>query len=446
MSMAEESQSDQARYAELFRMLRPEYPFVQLGYHFGENAAPTSRTMRVVRHGIHLVKKEYLGQLSEKTEHEVGLLLAAATKGLRRTASFKAVYAPTRILGRSETPALELLMRNYGLDLEDWLFLFLHGGLEQAVCPYFHLSIWRHVLRSMWELHQANFVQVDVKADNICVALPQVVAVPAPNRPGRIALTFDLREMTLIDLGEALHPNPNKRSLLFHPNGIPLGPANSYISPHYIRHKMMVRPNDMKPLRSLDWRIDFFALGCMVSQWNSRVDFPTFPPTCLTLDERRNYSAAIELLHLLPEWLKSKDTDPSTEAGDLPHSALIEKIEEILPARKWQALQLSLPCDIGVTPVSIARFRGRSAQDIGPTHASQNASDAASASHETCLKEPEAMSEQGLRPDAVLSHSGSASKNRELLTASKNRVEVLNQYRLGTGQQGSLRPSIDFYC
>jgi hypothetical protein len=352
--MSAEPLSDETYYGELVQLLRPGYHFTHLGYHFGADAGPTSRTTRVMRDGKHLVKKEYLGELTEKTEQEIGLLMAATRKGLRHTASLKSVHAETSNLKESAAPRLELLMRNYGLDLEDWSFLLRMGKFEFWGSPYFHLALWSRVLSAMHELHQANFVQVDVKSENICVALPNFLDA-AFDASNRITLRLDLKTLTLIDLGEALHPDPNKRVLLFHANGMVLGPGNKYISPHFIKRKALVRPNDMKPLRSLDWRIDFFALGCTVDDWNRSTHFAAVPPAYLSQEEKRNYADAINILHQLPTWLKSEDTDPATEANDLPHQALISKIGKVLQLEKWEALEFTLPRYIGATNVSISR-------------------------------------------------------------------------------------------
>lgn len=366
MSMFLESLSEQARYAELIQMLRPEYPFVQLGYHLGATADPTSRTLRVVREGRHLIKKEYLGQLNGKTENEISLLMAAAWKGLLHTASFKSVHAMTCHLNidadlpatEGIAPTMELLMKNYGLDLEDWFFLFRKAKLYFLDSPYFYLSIWHYVLSAYKELHQANFVQVDVKADNICVALPAQTDAGFFASPRRVAFTFDLKQLTLIDLGEALHPDINKRVLLFHRSGMVLGPGNHYISRHYKKQKSLVTMSDMKPLRNLDWRIDFYPLACMAEEWNRINLFPAEPPDYLHTDEKKTYAEAIDVLHQLPQWLRSKDTDPSTEAGDLPHDALIKKIGALVNLDKWGALELSLPVNIQAASGAITDASG----------------------------------------------------------------------------------------
>jgi hypothetical protein len=203
----------------------------------------------------------------------------------------------------------------------------------------------------MHELHQANFVQVDVKSENICVALPNV-ADAVFDSSDRIALRLDLKALTLIDLGEALHPDANKRVLLFHANGMVLGPGNKYISPHYIARKALVKPDDMKPLRSLDWRVDLFALGCAVDDWNQSTHFDTGPPAYLSAEEMRNYAEAIQLLHQLPKRLKWEDTDPSNEANDMPHQSLILEIGKVLNLEKWETLEFSLPRRIGTASVS----------------------------------------------------------------------------------------------
>lgn len=355
MSMLSESLSGQARYAELVKMLRPDYPFTQLGYHFGPAAGPTSRTMRVLRDGKHLIKKEYLGQLSGKTENEIGLLMAVVWKGLKHTASFKTVHAMTSH-ACDDVPTLELLMKNYGLDLEDWLFLMRQAKVFFIDSPYFYLALWHYVLSAMKELHEANFVQVDVKPDNICVALPALAANIYSSTRHQITLKFNLRELTLIDLGEALHPDPNKRVLLFHRNGMALGPGNTYISRHYKKQKLLVSVNDMKPLRSLDWRVDFYAFGCMVEEWNRETPFAPLPPAYLSPREKNTYTEAISLLHHLPLWLTAMDTDPCTEATHLPHDALIKKIALLVDLEKWSALEFSLPVTLTSDETSTATY------------------------------------------------------------------------------------------
>ena len=369
MSMCATSLSDQARYAELIRRLRPEAGFVQLGYHLGSTSAPTSRTSRVTRGGKHLIKKEYLGQLSAKTENEISLLMAATCKRLRHTAAFKTVNAMSFIATEEEnegenevqrghaTPAIELLMENYGLDLDDWLFLFHQAQTNLHISPFFYLALWHFILSAMKEFHQAGFVQVDVKADNICVALPVLDVAKSPSlvNAQKTRFTFDLTSMTLIDLGEALHPDTNKRVLLFHSNGMALGPGNTYISPYYKKQKSLVTVNDMKPLRCLDWRIDFYPLACMAENWNSTVTFPTSPSVALSETERHDYSAAIDLLRELPRWLKKNDTDPSTQPGELPHDALIKKIGRLVDLDKWSRISLELPVSIGAPLPTIVR-------------------------------------------------------------------------------------------
>ncbi len=352
MSMLSESLSGQARYAELVKMLRPDYPFTQLGYHFGPAAGPTSRTMRVLRNGKYLIKKEYLGQLSGKTENEIGLLMAVAWKGLKHTASFKSVHAMTSQASDDSAPTLELLMKNYGLDLEDWLFLMRKAKVFFIDSPYFYLALWHYVLSAMKEMHQANFVQVDVKPDNICVALPALDANAFSDKNHQIALTCNLRELTLIDLGEALHPDPNKRVLLFHRNGMALGPGNAYISRHYKKQKLLVSVNDMKPLRSLDWRVDFYAFGCMVEEWNRETPFTPLPPAYLSPREKNTYTEAISLLHHLPLWLIALDTDPCTEATHLPHDSLLKKIALLVDLEKWSTLEFSLPITLATRDTS----------------------------------------------------------------------------------------------
>lgn len=444
--MLAESLSDEARYSDLVHMLWPDYPFTQLSYHFGAKAEATSRTMRVVREGKHFVRKEYLGQLSEKTEHEIELLMAVAQKGLQHTASFKTVHAKTCNLSDSTAPILELLMRNYGLDLEDWSFLLRKGGFEFWGSPYFHLAIWHYVLSAMKELHQANFVQVDVKSDNICVALPRLADAGFPNVLNRIALKFDLKELTLIDLGEALHPDKNKRVLLFHTNGKALGPGNEYISRQYLKRKALVTPNDMKPLRSLDWRVDFYALGCMVDEWNLSINFAASPPAYLSLDEKRDYAAAIDLLLHLPARLKSEDTDPSTEAREFPHDVLIGKIGKVLDLEKWGALEFTLPGSIGVAPVLVAGSHIGSKHARGNEVAPVKLVSSQGAAKETQLENSPNMFRQTERQGNVLTQLNLGETYRKGRGITKSDAEAVNWYRRSAKQGDSPQSGIDLLC
>jgi serine/threonine protein kinase len=444
--MLAESLPDEARYAELVKMLRPDYPFTHVGYHFGAEAEPTSRTMRVVRDGKNLIKKEYLGQLNEKTEHEIGLLMAVARKGLQHTASFKTVHAKTCNLSGDTAPTLELLMSNYGLDLEDWSFLLRKGGFEFWGSPYFHLAIWDYVLSAMKELHQANLVQVDVKSDNICVALPKFTDAASPDASGRIALKFNLKELTLIDLGEALHPDTNKRVLLFHTNGMVLGPGNKYISRHYVKRKALVKPNDMKPLRSLDWRVDFYALGCAVEDWNLSTRFSASPPAYLSRDEKSAYGDAIDLLQRLPMWLKSADTDPSTEAGDMPHDGLIKKIGKVLNLEKWDALEFTLPGSIGAAPISTARthvdFKQSTDNDDPPARLPSRPR----AAKETLLENPPNMFRRKGEQAHVSAQPNLGERRRKGRGVAKSNVDAVNWYRKAA-EQGEAPPTgIDLLC
>lgn len=445
MSMSMQSLSDESYYGELVQMLRPDYHFTHLGYHFGTEAGPTSRTTRVVRNGRHLIKKEYLGELTEKTEQEIGLLMAATRKGLQHTASLKSVQAETSNLKGSAAPTLELLMKNCGLDLEAWSFLLRKGQFAFWGSPYFHLAIWSHVLSAMHELHQANFVQVDVKSENICVALPTITA-PALDSSDRIALRLDLKALTLIDLGEALHPDANKRALLFHANGKVLGPGNKYISPHYITRKALVKPDDMKPLRSLDWRVDFFALGCAVDDWNLSTRFGAAPPAYLSPEEKRNYADAVQLLHQLPQRLRSEDTDPSTEANDMPHQSLIREIGKVLDLEKWEAHEFSLPRTIGAASVAQLPNRHYSVWTGEHTNVAQTLPSLQGAARETQLQNSPNMRRRKADQEHAYGPFERRVMHQTASGVSRKDGDAVKWYRMVAAQDEASQHDIDLLC
>ncbi len=273
------------------------------------------------------MKKRFVGALTtlQAREQEALYLVSRLQSGQGKLFS---------ILGMAkmeqEGRYLDLEFDFRGLDLLDWLYLCRGATVNPFGQVKNCLVIAREMLKVLKAFHEANFVHCDIKLDNFCI--PPRDPQPAESGTGSRIYSGYMKpsELCLIDLGFALLPDRDRRTVWRAPPtagqtlGEPLYPRNRdepghppYISPRFVAAAKQAVQGNPKPFQALDWRIDLYSLGWALEN----------------LDASGNPHGDSNLLKYwkaLPEKLKSHDREDAQ--GTPPHQVIIQEIEHRLNA------------------------------------------------------------------------------------------------------------------
>ncbi len=226
----------------------------------------------------------------------------------------------------------EIVMRDCGLDLDDWQLLLNSDRASPMQDFDVLLAVWRQVLQLLRQIHAAGFVHCDIKPDNICVPLANRNIVETE---GLISGTWDVSSMSLIDFGLALQPvdGLDPRGC-YVDRGYPLiRPHGPYMSPLYTDRIFEAQrlflasggtarghPPWLSVLNQIDWRVDLFSLGCML-----RKQFEAWEVQA----GRKPTSARREGISQIAAELLRMGSTPSGEQN-LPHDQFIQQIEQLM--------------------------------------------------------------------------------------------------------------------
>ncbi|MCA0215559.1 MAG: VWA domain-containing protein [Proteobacteria bacterium] len=175
----------------------------------------------------------------------------------------------------------EIVMRDCGLDLEDWAVLMRQAVVNPLASLPNLVAVWQGVLAALRKLHAAGFVHCDIKADNICIPAKDV----AVDREGSITGCMDLSRLTLIDFGLALPPVQGivPRSCYVEQGAIVVRPAGPSISRSYrdalaeaqrlylaSEPSRRGRPAWLELMNGIDGGVDIHGLAYMVESQLAR--------------------------------------------------------------------------------------------------------------------------------------------------------------------------------
>lgn len=332
--------------------------------------------------GSMIIRKIHSGRLRHGHEYEAMSLVSAAR--IKRC-----VHA--NVLNDSAEGTLSIEMKDHGLDLAAWADIAGFAPSSPLSSPTVLLALWREVIEALHEFHAAGMVHGDVKDDNICMP---VRGKPVRLADGSIAVTWNLKKITLIDLGFSFPKKLTARSLWKDAEGRPYWVSGPHVSQNYVavQHKAHER-NDPTLLNSLDWRVDLFSAAWTVDNWNKRAGLKSYRPGT---DSSETDAEAHRLLLALPRRLRTFDTDPlSYSAPKMPHQSIVDEIDQIIGKSRLQEISVRLrapgagpavrggsaPPDLQITESllsDIAAKIGRAVHvkdDRGDTYATQTASD-----------------------------------------------------------------------
>lgn len=199
------------------------------------------------------------GDLREWTEREERILTRVASLGI----------APALCLEPFDRGAFGRLeqLRTYdaGPTVDQWASLLpvvrdgkLHRHVFEDRAHWWALA--RHCLIALERLHEAGFVHLDLKADNVCIpAVPEDFDPAAPG--ASLALRFE--DLALIDFAFSLAPDEDLDEPL------PLAGQAEYVyqSPRLLVALEAGRNGELEPTRALDWRCDLFSLAAMLRRY-----------------------------------------------------------------------------------------------------------------------------------------------------------------------------------
>lgn len=237
-----------------------------------------------------------------------------------------------------------LIMKNCGLDMADWQFLIDCRARHVLCDARFHLLFYRAVIETLRPFHDFGFVHCDLKLDNICWAMDR------ENKGDTCWFIAAPKNISIIDLGAALGAVGRQPVYLERGTTTEVGIAmGEYVSPNYtllmgevaknhareskLLHRILAawKPN---PLKQIDWRIDFYSLGCLVDR---------FTTPSLLRDQIMGNRTQLELLRALPTRLKAFDDYPKPAPKLPPHRGLCKDIDDALAGDAKRPISFSLP-------------------------------------------------------------------------------------------------------
>ena len=227
-----------------------------------------------------------------------------------------------------------------GPSLDHWQKLrgIREGRPEACVSPFDDAGelalLLRACLKALHGLHKLGIIHCDIKADNLCLNY-------AGDPLGEEGIRLDYDRLRIIDFAFSLWPVPDwelKQCL-------PIDPGKAdYVSPRFKQVLLEDRRNHPHPpqaWRGLDYGVDLYALGFMLRQllaWRSELTSATAEPL-------------ETFLHGLADaW--TQDYAQAAPTGDLPHLAMIQRIEAELErcrpdwAENWARSRRFIPCEV----------------------------------------------------------------------------------------------------
>jgi len=230
----------------------------------------------------------------------------------------------------------EILMRDCGLDLDDWVEIFGFNDGSPFNDLGTLLSVWRQILFALHELHLAGFVHCDVKADNVCI--PYAKLENANGDSDSLFGEIDLEKLTLIDFALSLQPiNGIDPRGCYVDHGEPLiRPHGQYMSGQYLKNikeaqRLFVASNGLasghpawiKLLNRIDWRSDIFSLGWLIHKhlYSWKMAHSTFS----NQKEKSLFLFTTELAQKLVNVDQASDVN-----NNLIHTEIISNIDQII--------------------------------------------------------------------------------------------------------------------
>lgn len=286
-------------------------------------------------HGDVLIERRFMGGKLRVVKSHLGDLLPLQATEFKLLSHHKLPREFRHLVQYTQGTNMvgpEIVMRDCGLDLDDWQLLLSSDAASPLKDLDFLLACWMQVLQLLRQLHAAGFVHCDIKPDNICVPLANRNIVETE---GVISGTWDVSSMSLIDFGLALQPvdGLDPRGC-YVDRGYPLiRPQGPYMSSLYTDRISEAQrlflasggtarghPPWLTVLNQIDWRVDLFSLGCML-----RTQFETWEVQAI---RKPTPARRAEIAQIALELIRVG----STPSGDqnLPHDQFIQRIEQLV--------------------------------------------------------------------------------------------------------------------
>ena len=246
--------------------------------------------------------KRFNANNDELLDHEMKMLNELATSQVERAAKpEKLVDEFQRIPTELQTKATDvsagitksrlIVMRDYGLDLDDWQQLLLSSDSREWANPVFMLAVVLGIWRALLELHRVTGIGIvhgDLKCDNAVLPIVAGSLCLAKDR-STVSMTMDMAHLKLIDFGMGLSSDWRNRKPLLH-NGSHAYPRNhdekrdkagNVVSPRYYYVSPLVaeahtEAHAQKPdkLYKLNWKVDFFSLSVAINALCTYLQYP----------------------------------------------------------------------------------------------------------------------------------------------------------------------------
>ncbi len=231
--------------------------------------------------------KRYEASLSALQEHEIAMLKEVGKLNIERVAKYAEIKEVTRRApgttrfhaNNSPEQEIEIVMPDYGLDLDAWKLLLPYSKNRASLHVAFALScvraIWRALL-AMRSAGKSGMVHGDLKLDNISIPIvPGSLKLGADRRTVRLQLDVD--QLRLIDLQWALSSEPTKRAPTTIDGRYDRYPRGDYVSKILADAYVAADPtltNGRNPslLQDLDWRADIFSLAVLIEKWAKEIE------------------------------------------------------------------------------------------------------------------------------------------------------------------------------
>jgi hypothetical protein len=297
---------------------------------------------------VPLIEKVYEGAFSSLQERECDMLFHAANKRVlnqevtsRVAGMFRFEKKQSALAGRN------IYLKWYGFDLDDWGKL-LHDGKNNPMHEaQWLLEVAWGTLKALQLVHEAGMVHCDIHPANLC--LPhQAMQISADGK--FLQCMVNPNDIKLIDLGLSLKA--------LHERGLPprvatdsgaLGPVIQFNPamqppppPWLLAAFKEAQSGNNAPFLALDWRVDVWRLGQMLSLWEREAPGGNLRGT------RAMVRALQELAHDLCQCVPGSDHDRLVDKHGglilptLPHQRFIDQIEDAIDEPKARELHVSI--------------------------------------------------------------------------------------------------------
>ena len=149
----------------------------------------------------------------------------------------------------------QLIMRDYGLTLNDCYKLFDRSSSKSFLLPSTLLRIVEKTLDALCQLHSQHFLHCDLKTDNVCIPVEDFDITDGPQN---ITGKLNLDKLRIIDLGFSLLPDEKSRTLWSRNKNI--YPQLDYISPRFKAAVFLAMPICNIPNRVSPEEISFMYI------------------------------------------------------------------------------------------------------------------------------------------------------------------------------------------